>query len=180
MSTVVAVRSQNTFYEAKTEQALAGTGRDLIQTGHSDPAQLPQIQAPGLDPLQVLTLLGASLWPDSVTNAEPVVSADSSGQHTVYQLTVITAKLAAHEPAADRTWLKTLAADPQGAAITLDATITQGRLNTLSATLPVPMPQAMAKKVGEASALPTPAPMSVYVSQTFSYSIHPAAIPRLQ
>ncbi|MEY9966713.1 hypothetical protein ABIA33_004778 [Streptacidiphilus sp. MAP12-16] len=170
--TVVAVRVGDVFFEASTPAALNGQGHDLAQAGQQDPDTLPQIQAPGLDPFQLTTLLGAVAWSDSVTGLEPVVSEDATGQHTAYQVGVDTAKLAAHEPPGDRTWLDALAHRPGGAVVTLSATVSQGRLDTVSAQLPVPAPALPPR----ASALPTPAPLSVLVAEQFSYTRRPAAI----
>lgn len=175
-TTVVAVRVKNTFYEGRSRQSLAGTGRDLVRVGGQNPGAMPQIQAPGLDPFQVTTLLDAASWPDCVVTAEPVVTLDTAGRSTDYQMAVDTARLAAHEPPADRAWLTQMSRQEGGAVVTVVATIDRGRLGTVSAQLPIPKPAALAKPAPGASALPTPQPMTVVVSERFGYTGRPAPI----
>ncbi|MEU9790260.1 hypothetical protein AB0E27_06470 [Streptomyces sparsogenes] len=173
---VVAVRVKDTFYEARTRASLAGTGRDLVRDGGRDAKALPQIQAPGLDPFQLTTLLDATSWPDSLVSAQPVVTSDADGRHTEYQLGVDTAKLAAHAPAGDKAWLTEMSRRPGGATVTVVVTLAHGRIATLAARLPVPGPPSAAKAATGASALPTPKSMSILVSARFDYATKPDRI----
>ncbi|WP_152626706.1 hypothetical protein [Streptacidiphilus carbonis] len=173
---VVVLRAGDIFFEAKTQSGLNGTGQNLIQVGRQSPQAMPQVQAPGLDPFQLTTLMGAIDWNDSILNMEPVVTEDATGQHTEYQLTVSTAKLAKHEPVADQTWLTTLSTQPGGAEITVDATLSQGRIQTLSAHLPIATPQAATKAAASKGALPAPQAMTIQVALQFNYTQQPQPI----
>ncbi|MET8009871.1 hypothetical protein ABZU86_23535 [Streptomyces sp. NPDC005271] len=176
---VIALRVEDTFYEGRTRKALAGTGRDLARTGARNPTAMPQIQAPGLDPFQLTTLLGATSWPDTLESAQPVVTSDDSGQHTEYQLGIRTARLATHAKGADRTWLTAMSRQPGGEVVTVAARLSHGRISTLSAQLPIPKPHSLAKEPKGASIAPTPRPMTVLVSAEFSYvkKPQPLAVP---
>ncbi|MBC9729845.1 hypothetical protein [Streptomyces sp. TRM68367] len=169
---VVAFRDQDKIFEAKSQAALAGKAESLLQVAHRNPDMLPQIQAPGLDPFQLTTLLKAVQWNDDVLNTEPVVVADSSGQHTEYQVTVSTAKLAVHVPAPDRAWLTALSRQTGGSSITLDATVSHGQLMTLAAHFPVPRPKLTRRAAKITAALPKPAPVTVLVTDRFTHSAH--------
>jgi hypothetical protein len=173
---VVAIRVKNIFYEGKTPESLAGTGQDLGRTGARDPGAMPQIQAPGLDPFQLTTLLDATSWPDCVMNSKPVVTSDAAGQHTEYQLGIDTAGLAAHKTAADRAWLTEMSHQAGGSVVALVATLVHGRISTLSARLPIPRPPSDAKTASAAGALPTPKPVTILVTEQFAYTKSPDPI----
>jgi hypothetical protein len=173
---VVLLRAGDRYFEAKTESGLRGTGQNLVQVGQRRPQAMPQVQAPGLDPFQLTTLMGALDWNDSVVALEPVVVEDATGQHTQYQMTVSTARLAEHEPAADRIWLTTLSTQPGGSEIILDVTVAQGRIQTLSGRLPIAGPQTETKAAAAKAPIPTPPAMTIQVALQFDYARQPALI----
>ncbi|KUO11012.1 hypothetical protein [Streptomyces sp. DSM 15324] len=174
-TTVVAVRAGDTFFEGRNHKTLAGSGRDLTDDGRTAPQSMPQIQAPGLDPFQLMVLLDGTRWPDAVVTSQPVVTSDDSGQHIEYQLGVDTARLAAHQRPADRAWLREMSRQPGGKVVSLVATLKQGRVATLTAVLPVAKPSSTptTKLTGPAPAVK---PVTVVVAAVFSYEKRPTRI----
>lgn len=124
----------------------------------------------------MITLLDGVQWPDSIRDLSPVSVADSTGVHTEYQIAVDTAELAQHEEAADAQWLRAMSRESQGATITLDVTIDGGRIANLSGQLPVVTPPMVADPRRQTSAMPTPQPMNIVVTENFSYQPTPAKV----
>jgi hypothetical protein len=188
-ASVTAVRLGPSFYEADTPAHLAAGRHDLVTQSAADPRDLPQIQAAGLDPFQLTTLLSAVQWPDAVADAQPRVStvAGQSAPQTSYELVVDTARLAAHVDPADRGWLTELTGELHGARLAVAVTLDGGRLATITADLPVPAPRSAAarnKKIPAAagpspSLPPTPTSLDAVVSEKFDYrtQAQPVAAP---
>ncbi|MGH3627415.1 MAG: hypothetical protein ACRDRL_08265 [Sciscionella sp.] len=180
-TTLVAIRAGSAFYSAKTQDKLSGNRMDLAAVGRGDPTKLPQIQAPGVDPFQLTTLLGAVQWPDTVKSLGPVVVDDSTGRHTEYQITIDTARLATHQDATDRAWLQAMASEPRGDLVTLETTVQNGRIDKITASLPIPAAPIPKIQPGKRSAPATPAyqtppPASVVITEQFDYSAQPAPV----
>ena len=172
-TSLVAVRDGYSFYMAPTQGKLAGDRVDLNGIGQRAPGSLPQIQSPWIDPFQLTTLLGSVQWPDSIHSLGPVVVTESAGRHVEYQVTVDTTELARHESGADRDWLAAMGREPRGRLVTLDVTLQNGQISTVSASAPVPaMPLpvvARGKRARSSAAMRTPPPASVVITAAFRY-----------
>ncbi len=166
-----AVRIGDKFFQGPTPSALAKNELNLAEGQH--PEKLPQIVSPGLDPFQLTTLLGAIRWPETIISIGPVVIADAAGQHTAYQMTIDTAKLANHEPPADMLWLLGMSHEPNGATVTLEVTIDHGQIHTLTGRLPVPSLSAGADPGKVAGQPPVSLPMlptsTMIATEQFNY-----------
>lgn len=167
-ATVVALRTSDEFYEGKTASTVGANRQDLSTTAREDPQSMPEIQAPGVDPFQITTLLSAIQWPDTILDVGPVVVSDSTGQHTEYEMTLDTSRLAGHVGGTDRAWLSALAAEPGGKTVTLDATLSGGVIASVTARVPLPNPQLPSTK-SVPTYLPSPAPVTITITETFDY-----------
>lgn len=166
----VVIRAGSSFYSATTPGGLAGTRVDLNAVGQRSPDTLPQIQSPGMDPFQLITLLGSVQWPDSIKSLGPVVVTDSTGKHTEYQITVNTAELARHESGADKEWLGAMDREPNGKFVTLDVALDNGKISVASASVPLPAAPSPAVPDGKGPLVPqAPAPGSVVITADFDY-----------
>lgn len=178
------VRDKDEFYTGTEISKLAGGRQNLAQLARLHPAQLPQIESPGFDPFQLNVLLGALQWPDTISSLGPVVIANSSGRSVEYQVRVKTAALAGHESAVDDAWLSVMAKEPEGSLITLEVSVGAGRINTVTASFPIPPPPMPNVKAGKgklpSASLQTPPPASVAITENFDYSAHlpPAGSPK--
>jgi hypothetical protein len=147
---------------------------NTLQSAQTDPTQLPQIQEPGIDPLQIPTLLDAVKWPGTIVGERPVLIDDSSGNYIDYEITVDTARLAALLPTTARGWLSLMAREPGGKDITLDITIANGRINSVTGDMPVPPPPLPTRR--KQVKVPITTPLHAVVGIQFEYSKHAATI----
>ena len=173
-ATVIAVRLGNSFYEAPTQGELAAHKMDLIQLAKQNPDTLPEIQAAGLDPYQLLTLFSAVKWPESVLSEQPTVTADSTGRRTDYEVVIDVQRLSQYVSAADSGWLKVMARESGGASITVTASLDKNGVSTMTASLPVPASRPVASGGGSTHttkiAPPTAPQLRVIVTETFDYN----------
>ena len=193
-TSVTAVRIGPSLYEGDTPAHVAAGRHDLVTQSASDPRDLPQIQAVGLDPFQLVTLLSAVQWPDAVADAQPRVTAvaGQTAPQTSYELVVDTARLAAHVDPADRGWLTELTGELHGARLAVAVTLDGSRIATIAADMPVPTPQIIQppdKKNPPVTSTPTtrpssaqpsaPASLDAVVSEQFDYrsTAQPVAAP---
>lgn len=146
---------------------------DLQRNAQKDPSQLPQIQAPGLDPFQLPTLLEAVRWPTAIAGERPVFMTSAHGTVTNFEILVDTAKLSALLHKADRAWLAEMSRETGGKTISLSVAVEQGRIKSITADLPVPAP-AMPKtskkpKVTVTAPSFTPPPLHAVIELQFDY-----------
>lgn len=142
-----------------------------LDSRHAQLPALPEIMTPGADPYQLLVLLRAILCAQCVISEAPAVVAGPSGNHTTYEIILATAKLARHADRADAEWLGQMAAEPGGGKIILAVTIRQGRIFTISGTLPVPDQNSALAAPG-----PTAVPQTASAIIQFAYGRQPVRI----
>lgn len=174
LTSIVSVRSGASFYSAKSSKNLAGSKIDLDRVGDRSPGGLPEVQAPGIDPFQLITLLGSVQWPDSLRSLGPVVVSDSTGRHVEYQVTVNTGNLSRHEHGADREWLQEMSREPAGKSVTIEVTLAGGRISVITASLPMPpesVPAIPRGKQGGSvkSGVQAPPPSTIVTTAEFQY-----------
>ena len=177
------VTEQGDFYSGTALSKLASGKQDLAEIARTHPAQLPQVVSPGFDPFQLNVLLGSLQWPATISSLGPVVVDNSAGQGTEYQLQVKAASLAQHEPEVARAWLTVMARETGGAVITLDVSVSNGKVSEVTARLPLPPTPMPAISAGKDTKVPptslkTPPPASVVITETFDYSALVPAVSR--
>lgn len=137
---------------------------------------------------QLNVLLGSLQWPATISSLGLVVGDNSAGQGTEYQFLVKATSLAQHEPEVARVWLTVMARERGGdAVITLDVSVSNGKISEVTARLPLPpMPMPMPMpgiSAGKDTKVPptslkTPPPAIVVITETFDYSALVPAVSR--
>jgi hypothetical protein len=106
-------------------------------------------------------------WPAAISGERPVLIAGSTGQHTDYEITVDTAKLSPLLPQEKRAWLAEMARESKGNAVTLEVTVENGRINSITGDVPVPSPSLhQVRKPGQVPAIPR---LHALITMQFDY-----------
>jgi hypothetical protein len=114
------------------------TTLNLLDLGQRVPGSLPEVQAPGVDPFELITLLRGIDWKSDISEEWPVVVATSTGQQTEYQVTLSTKRLSHLLGNPDRAWVNALSDEKGGGRVTLQVTLDHGRIGSISGDLPIP------------------------------------------